>query len=1218
MSQQRKGGEGSRSPGDFGGDLGWAPRTHKQLFRASSPLSLAHLDMWDKRSPFKSQSSLWSKDGGGSGSGLFPTHRASSPGSDCEVSLRTSPGMRRWQSLSRLAPEGAPRSLSPSPGTELRVALAESGARRAELVKRLREAQERLDSQTDLLKARDTQLHHSQTSTQLLELRHKQLAEAVSALEQEKEAAELCRFEESRRRSELQDKVLQLELDMLKMRSSLERRTCSHPMLPLSLSPLSSATHHAPLSRTLPTTQEDIFKQERQKVERELREAREALRETQERLESLEEEKDQTLQQLRSAKEGQLRGLSQVEEANQRLDSSVRAQTELQDQLTEARTQMGQIGLERDVLSSKVQRIEDNLEDVKVKLSMAVADKDRIMQEKAELHQCVQSLELQLERAQRGREGFTDQMCELHGELVDTKARVNRQDQERVQMKEELHTLRQSNETMSTELVELKQRLEGVLGQLHELEAEKVIHTKQIVALETERSQLISEKEELVGAMQQDSQQEVVELRDSCHELRESQSALLLENQELQSQCQALEAGILGKEVELQHKEAELQQREEEHKRHEAGLAQEVEELRRVGSHWKERWQETAVALRSTQDDLEETRRQKSAETSQLRAEAEKLAQELETLQREVQSKQEQMQTLLKQKADTEAELNRHKVREGRRVSLVQESPREKEYVPEGAHGGGRSPDVEMQDRGTETDFFIPAQDHAESVQISSSQQDIIQALRAASLQEVDGELGEVKAELQKVWDMLRLRDSELEEQQQELLSARGQMSQQCSEVQKLEQQLTEREDELKNKEQALRSLARLRDAERTETQNTISALEVKLANLREQAAREAESRGSSECVRCSGPAASQPDSLQAELDKLRVRNAQLELERDKVVHTLQQLQQGKTERGLPENKKEIRPQNLDHDTQRRLVTEQLKSLFKEREQLGRAYEKSAGPRRGSQSLQDWAAKSKVIKNATDTLANQKNREEALQQERRHLQGTADGVSTEGQQGVPDSSDLQGLQEQMTRLREELHNKTDKMSTLSVEISKLREKNENLQKAKLRFQQQILGLRGTTPMEGERKPVQGISHLFEGSLEVERVLRPLSYVKDGTYMATQVKVLSSEEEEGDDEVKVEVEAEGISLQDSWPSWDSLHTPASINVLPTPLSSAHSANTLSLPPPSAIWSPDLSPILPRSWAGSQECLHSQQLSLSQHDRSFRPVRSYDRATSSPTL
>lgn len=80
--------------------------------------------------------------------------------------------MRRWQSASRLAPEGAPRSLS-SQGAELRAALEESGMRRAELVQRLREAQGRLDSQTDLLKAKETQLHHSQSSTQLLDLKHK-------------------------------------------------------------------------------------------------------------------------------------------------------------------------------------------------------------------------------------------------------------------------------------------------------------------------------------------------------------------------------------------------------------------------------------------------------------------------------------------------------------------------------------------------------------------------------------------------------------------------------------------------------------------------------------------------------------------------------------------------------------------------------------------------------------------------------------------------------------------------------------------------------------------------------------------------------------------------------------------------------------------------------------------------------------------------------------
>ncbi|XP_035250896.1 paramyosin-like isoform X2 [Anguilla anguilla] len=1197
MSQQRGSGEGSRTPSSdgWGSELGWASlaHSHRQPFRASSPLSLTHLDMWDKKAPLRAQSSVWSSKEGMPGGGLYYTHKASSPGSDTEVSLRTSQGARRWQSLSRLAPEGAPRSLSPSPGAELRAALMESGARRAELIQRLREAQERLDSQTDLLKARDTQLHHSQTSTQLLELRQKQLADAVSSLEQEKETAELCRFEESRRRGELQDKVLQLELDMLKMRSTLERKACAQHTPPLTLTPLGSATYSSPLSKTLPSTQEDFSKQRRRQMERELREAREALRDAQESLQSLDEEKDQALQELHSAKESQLAVQTQVEEAKQRLNSAMRTQSELQDQLSEARSHLGQTGLERDLLSSKVLRIEDCLEDVKLKLSTAMADKDRLMQEKVELHQRVQSLELQLERAQHGREGYTDQVCELHGELVDTKSHVNRLEQEKVQMKEELVTLKELHKTGSTELGEARQRLEAVLGQLHELEAEKVIHTNQIVALETERSQLIGEKEELVS-----SQEEVTELRKSCHKLRESQNSLLLENQELQSKCQAQEAGIFGKEAELRQKEAQLQQREEDHAQTEADMAQEVEEQRRVGSHWKERWQETAVALRTAQDQLEDARRQHSAEMSQLRQEAAQLAQELEKVQREAQSSQEQMQAMLQQKADMEAELNRVKkeggalvkveldacrqqldleknrsqallrqlssspVREGRRGSLLQESPRERE-VSDWTGGGVRNPAAETQDRGTETDFF-PALEHVQSLQMSSSQQDIVQALSATSLQEVDGELGQMRAELQKVWDMLRERDTELEEHQQELQSARGQVSQQSSEVQRLEQQLTEKEEELEKKEQALRRMERLREAERTETQITVSSLEMKLAELTDLGVTENERKGSPERTRSSGPANSHPDSLQAELEDMRMKNVQLQQERDRVVQTLQQLQQRKTERVLPESKKEIRPENLDHDKQRRLVTEQLKSLFKEREQLGRAYEKSAAAQRGSHSLQDWTGKSKIIKNAMDTLANQKRREHELQQGRNSLPGVTERVVSDGQQGVPDIPELQGMQEQVARLTEELHSKTDK------------------------------GLRGTEP-SGERK-ARGVPHRVDMPMEGKREPEPFSNIEDGTYVAKQVNVGGSEEEEGDEEEKevrvaVAGEAGGSSRQDPWPCWDSLPSPACTDTTSTPLLRAISADTLNLPPPSANWSPDLSPRFPHSWAGSQECLPS---------------------------
>lgn len=44
------------------------------------------------------------------------------------------------------------------------------------------------------------------------------------------------------------------------------------------------------------------------------------------------------------------------------------------------------------------------------------------------------------------------------------------------------------------------------------------------------------------------------------------------------------------------------------------------------------------------------------------------------------------------------------------------------------------------------------------------------------SLEEMDGQLVQLKAELQKVWDMLKSRDTELEEQLHELQSAHGQV----------------------------------------------------------------------------------------------------------------------------------------------------------------------------------------------------------------------------------------------------------------------------------------------------------------------------------------------------------------------------------------------------------------------------------------------------------
>lgn len=78
--------------------------------------------------------------------------------------------MRRWQSLSYLAPEGAPRSFR---GTGLRAARVESSFRQPELVEWMQDAFERLDTQLDLLKSRDAQLNYNISTAQMLDMAHK-------------------------------------------------------------------------------------------------------------------------------------------------------------------------------------------------------------------------------------------------------------------------------------------------------------------------------------------------------------------------------------------------------------------------------------------------------------------------------------------------------------------------------------------------------------------------------------------------------------------------------------------------------------------------------------------------------------------------------------------------------------------------------------------------------------------------------------------------------------------------------------------------------------------------------------------------------------------------------------------------------------------------------------------------------------------------------------
>ncbi|XP_058264490.1 golgin subfamily A member 6-like protein 7 isoform X3 [Hemibagrus wyckioides] len=780
---------------DWEWDCGLGSQELRNSFRSSNPI-LSEFDLWEK-SLFKSRSSALSCVGVSRSVHSSKTS-TSSIGGQCGMKHSESAARQRWQSASRLAPDGAPRSHSEF---ELRSALEESSMRRTELIQRLREAHGRLDTQTDLLKAKESQLQHSQSTTQLLERKQKQLAKALTVVEEQKEAAELSRFEESCRSADLQDKVLQLEMDVMKMKSNLESRSTAQI----------SASHSKPhLGRTMPVTKDEFVREGQKKAERGMQKLEESLREAEEKAVTTAAEKDHALKQLQSCKEDQQKVLRQMEELKQQFSASLAAQNEMQDRLSETRSRLGQLDLENELLTTKTLRLEDNIEDLKSKLSTALSDKDRLVQ---------------------------------------------------------------VNEKLSADLSTATERVQETLQKLHELEAEKLIQSSQIAALETERLQLIGEKEELMDVFDQGDQKELRDLKERCCQLRELQEMLEYEKKELEAHCQGLEKKVENVEAEYELKQQELKLMEEK-------MEQEKEELKRVAAHWNERWLDAAMALQSTQAQLEESKNQQDCDA--LKEEAAEMKIRLKTIETEMKDRQNQIQSLLEEKTHHEKELARVKKEAGALERVELDACRQQLELEK-----NRSQTLQQRLMGN-----------------------------PVSLEEMDGELVQLKAELQKVWDMLKIRDTELEEQQHELQSARGQVTQQNNEVQRLEQQLAKRDQELEQRALFLKDLMRQRDTEKTEVQIKISALENELAGLKDQKIiQKPETQQDSQPI----------DSLMEESSRTTEQDLQKSC-------SVSPPQPGKAEKRSPlAEKKEA---GIDPDQQRRLITEQLKSLFKGREQM--------------------------------------------------------------------------------------------------------------------------------------------------------------------------------------------------------------------------------------------------------------------------------------------
>ncbi|XP_078285837.1 uncharacterized protein LOC144610803 isoform X3 [Rhinoraja longicauda] len=980
---------------------------------------------------------------------------------------------------------------------DLKVSLADSGKKRAQLLRRLKEAHGLLEEQSAQLRKREGQLSESKAKIEMLSLKQKQLENSISQLEDEKNLLELTCLEDQKKSGSLKEKLSHLEAEMAKAKSSLD--LLSHEHKPLPLSP----------SRTLTWVpkSEDAVKQAQQSV------------------------------------------LVKSNEANQRLTDSLRAQTDLHDELNDMHLKYNKASVARDLLAAKLERLEESVTNLKTKLEDVAADKDRFFQEKLDLHKCVQHLTLELERALRGREGFDDQVSDLHEELLTTKSQANRQDQEKVVLKEKLAATSQVNEKLSGELGELRQTLGLRQTRLHHLEAEKKLLVNQVQALDNERTQLVGENEELLAAGLVDNKahrEELQALKEDCTELRASEGLQRERSKGL---------------------EAELQQKVEE-------LTMVTLEQGQVAQQWKERWHETSCALKAKEKELQLaalrqlTKKEKAellgdceifsadleelielrtelaratAEKAQLRRQQEESGRiidllqlqkdissdsalrgstrgtgSLESVRAELQKNRNQIHDLEREKSEMETELKKFKMQsaplvrveldacrqqlelERNRSSKLQQQVQELQarvsQKVQSRQAGSPGEGACVQEAGSTNDknnddSFDHLEDNEEPPnsessansnagpqiqellkQISALQQDlreskttqrqqnaIIRGLREeleeanlnkpreikASLEEVDSELFRVREELQKVWDMLHTRNSKLEEQHQELESTRGQFTECNSENQRLEDLVTSLKQQVSEKEHVLRQHERLRQTEKTDFQIKISALELKLAEVEvaggaqeEVQTEEGKSPPLQKCLRCD----SFLEKMNSKVQGYSERNTELQEERTNALKSLNETQvrtQGLEETVGLEHQftQSLEGENSDLGKRSQRMSEQLVSLTREQKDLTKAYDELPEEMKGETSVEYWAPRSQLVQNVGEMVKTQEEEQRSLERQSHTLK---ERVACQN---------FHKLQEEMQQLQHQLDGKRQKMATMACEMESLKHKNEDLVKA---------------------------------------------------------------------------------------------------------------------------------------------------------------------------
>ncbi|XP_067359020.1 early endosome antigen 1-like isoform X3 [Channa argus] len=463
------------------------PGGQSKMFRHSRcPFSLTDHNMWDTKSRFTAQSTAWCGMATLSGTGF----QSRSSTSTCGL-RQNDPGLRRQQSLSHLAPEGAAGPFPSSLWSELQATHGERSFRQSEMVQWLQDAHEHLDTQLDRLRTRDAQLGYRITTAQLSDMKHKQLSEVMSNLKQEREGTKSSEFEKSQQCRQSNEKVHTFEKDWLQMRTTLDRGSDDEPP-------------------------------ERAKIQQ--------------------VEQNQILRQVQSSAETQKMLLDQIEKLNQRLGDRLQNHSEMQEQLTEANNKISQTCLEKAILSTQVLKLEDNIKDLKAKLTEALSNKDELIQKSDQV------LGLQLDRTQPGSEGVElHDHAQPHSNKQDKETVLMKEEPKALKeikenLESELETIKQRMEMLQCELQELTAERINTSKHITDLEADKaqLIREKEELLskmnTECETKEKCCQLSESMDLLQLDKQK----LQDQClyleAKLLDKEKTFLLQEEEYQKQ----------------------------------------------------------------------------------------------------------------------------------------------------------------------------------------------------------------------------------------------------------------------------------------------------------------------------------------------------------------------------------------------------------------------------------------------------------------------------------------------------------------------------------------------------------------------------------------------------------------------------------------------------------------------------------------------------------